>query len=85
MNQIHIISLRIFTIWYADIAITENASSKEEKFLRVYKTKFSSCLQKKLVNDYEISDYIHYNLTKFKHNLVDFWVFDSLVRLRIKK
>ena len=59
-------------IRYADIAITENASSKEEKFFEYIKLNSPVAYKKKLVNDYEISDYIHYApQLKFKHNLVD--------------
>ena len=47
-------------IRYADIAITENASSKEEKFFEYIKLNSPVAYKKKLVNDYEISDYIHY-------------------------
>ena len=59
-------------IRYTDIAITENASSKEEKFFEYIKLNSPVAYKKKLVNDYEISDYIHYApQLKFKHNLVD--------------
>jgi hypothetical protein len=59
-------------IRYADIAITENASSKEEKFFEYVKQNSPVAYKKKIVDDYEISDYIHYApQLKFKHNLVD--------------
>lgn len=59
-------------IRYTDIAITENASSKEEKFFEHVKQNSPVAYKKKIVDDYEISDYIHYApQLKFKHNLVD--------------